>query len=59
MKYSGANIGHEISSIAGFLQPAANSGQGFTTISKVTGDIQVKNGIAGSCELLAQKQECV
>jgi uncharacterized protein involved in outer membrane biogenesis len=45
VKYSGADMGQEISKVAGFLKPASNSG-GVTTISKLTGDILVKSGIA-------------
>jgi len=54
VKYSGADIGHEISSIARFIQPTSSTGQGSTTISKMTGDIQVKNGIAQTNNLHAQ-----
>jgi hypothetical protein len=48
VKYSGANISHELSTIAGFLNPNAGSQStgGVTNISKVTGNIVVKNGVA-------------
>jgi hypothetical protein len=56
VKYSGADISHEVSSIAKFLQPAAGAGQGqgSTTITKLTGDIQITNGIAQTKNLQAQ-----
>ena len=55
VKYSGANIGHELSTIAGFLNaaPASQSGGGVTNISTLTGNIQVKNGIASTSNLKA------
>jgi uncharacterized protein involved in outer membrane biogenesis len=53
VKYSGADMGNEISKVAGFLKPASNSG-GVTTISKLTGDILVKSGIATTNNLQAQ-----
>jgi AsmA protein len=65
VKYSGANVGHELSSLAGFLKSsplanglspngAANPPQGVTNIQTVTGNIVVKNGIAQTNDLLAQ-----
>ena len=56
VKYSGANISSELSKIAGFLNPgaASQSTPGITTISKMTGNIQVKNGIAQTNNLQAQ-----
>jgi autotransporter translocation and assembly factor TamB len=56
VKYSGANISSELSKIAGFLNPgaASQSSPGITTISKMTGNIQVKNGIAQTNNLQAQ-----
>ena len=55
VKYSGANISHEISTIAGFLNPNAGSQStgGVTNISKVTGNIQVRNGLAQTNNLNA------
>jgi hypothetical protein len=56
VKYSGADIGHELSTIAGFLNaaPSAQSAQGATNILKMTGDINVKSGIAQTNNLQAQ-----
>ena len=56
VKYSGANIGQELSTIAGFLNaaPSAQSAQGVTNILKMTGNIAVKNGIAQTTDLQAQ-----
>jgi AsmA protein len=56
VKYSGANVSNELSKIAGFLNPSAasQSTPGITTISKMTGNIQVKNGIAQTNNLQAQ-----
>jgi AsmA protein len=56
VKYSGANIGRELSSIAGFLNAGSTVGaaQGVTNIQKVTGNIAVKNGIAQTNDLQAQ-----
>ena len=56
VKYSGADINHELASIAGFLNanPASTPAQGFTNILKMTGDIVVKNGIAETNNLQAK-----
>ena len=56
VKYSGADIGHELSSIAGFLNSGAGaqSASGVTNILKMTGNIAVKNGIAQTSDLQAQ-----
>jgi AsmA protein len=56
VKYSGANIGHELASIAGFLNASstAQSASGVTNIEKMTGNITVKNGIAQTNDLQAQ-----
>lgn len=54
VKYSGANMSSELSKIAGFLRPgSAQSASGITTISKMTGNIAVKNGIAETKDLQA------
>lgn len=55
VKYSGANIGHELGSIAGFLNAnaATQSPAGVTNISTMTGNILVKNGIASTNDLKA------
>jgi AsmA protein len=55
VKYSGANVNHELASIAGFLgSSVAQSGSGGTNISTMTGNIQVKNGIAQTNDLQAK-----
>jgi AsmA protein len=56
VKYSGADISHELASIAGFLNTNSNAqtSQGFTNILKMTGHILVKNGIAQTNDLQAQ-----
>ncbi len=54
VKYSGANVTQELSKIAGFLHSnLGQSAQGVTDISKVTGDVNVKNGIAETNNLQA------
>jgi AsmA protein len=55
VKYSGANMSHELSTIAGFLNPNAGSqsSAGVTNISKMTGNILVKSGIAQTNNLNA------
>ena len=56
VKYSGADISHELASIAGFLNANSNAqtAQGITNILKMTGHILVKNGIAQTNDLQAQ-----
>jgi AsmA protein len=56
VKYSGADINHELASIAGFLNsnPASTPAQGYTNILKMTGDIVVRNGIAETNNLQAK-----
>lgn len=56
VKYSGANIGKELASIAGFLNggSALQNSSGITNILKLTGNIAVKNGIAQTNDLQAQ-----
>jgi hypothetical protein len=54
VKYSGANMSSELSKIAGFLRPGSSqNASGITTISKMTGNIDVKNGIAATKDLQA------
>jgi AsmA protein len=54
VKYSGANMSSELSKIAGFLRPGSSqSAAGITTISKMTGNIAVRNGIAETKDLQA------
>ena len=52
MRYSGTDISHELASIAGFLKGNGKD-QGFTSISRMTGNIAVKNGIAQTNNLQA------
>ena len=52
MRYTGSDIGYELASIGGFLKPGEKD-QGFTNISRMTGDIAVKNGFAQTNNLLA------
>ncbi len=57
VKYSGADVSHELASIAGFLNANAGGGQstqGITNILKMTGNILVKNGIAQTNNLQAK-----
>ncbi len=56
VKYSGADISHELASIAGFLNAnsSAQTTKGVTNILKITGHILVKNGIAKTNDLQAQ-----
>jgi len=57
VKYSGADVNHELASIAGFLNANAGGGQsnqGITNIVKMTGNILVKNGIAQTNNLQAK-----
>jgi AsmA protein len=54
VKYSGANMSSELSKIAGFLRPGSSQNtSGITTISKMTGNIDVRNGIAETKDLQA------
>ena len=52
MRYVGGDIGYQLASIGGFLKPGEKD-QGFTNISRMTGDIAVKNGFAQTNNLLA------
>src|SRR5262249_40730052 len=45
VKYSGADMSHELSSIAG-LFGVHQGNQGSTTINQLTGNITIKNGVA-------------
>jgi AsmA protein len=56
VKYSGADISHELASIAGFLNTNSNAqtAQGITNILKMTGHVLVKNGVAQTNDLQAQ-----
>ena len=56
VKYSGADLNHELASIAGFLgsNPTGQASRGVTNILKMNGDIVVKNGMAQTNNLQAQ-----
>jgi len=56
VKYSGANVSQQLAAIAGFLNSnsASQSPAGVTNISKMTGKILVKNGIAETDNLQAR-----
>jgi hypothetical protein len=53
VRYSGADISHQLAAIAGFLNKSNQSDQGFTNISKMTGNILVRNGVAQTSDLQA------
>lgn len=54
VKYSGANMSSELSKIAGFLRPTSSqNASGVTTISRMTGNINVRDGIAETKDLQA------
>src|SRR3984893_6164891 len=52
MRYAGTDISHELASITGFLQ-GKETDHGFTSISRMTGNILVKDGIAQTNNLQA------
>jgi uncharacterized protein involved in outer membrane biogenesis len=56
VKYSGANVSQQLAAIAGFLNanPVSQSPAGVTNISKMAGQILVKNGIAETNNLQAR-----
>jgi AsmA protein len=53
VRYTGADISHQLAAIAGFLNKSNQADQGFTNISKMTGNIVVKNGVAETSDLQA------
>jgi AsmA protein len=53
LRYSGIDIGHQLASIGGFLK-SNEKDRGFTDISRMTGSIVVKNGVAQTNNVLAQ-----
>jgi len=53
VRYSGADIGHQLAGIAGFLHKSNQSDQGYTSISKMTGNILLKDGVAQTNDLQA------
>jgi AsmA protein len=55
VRYSGADIGHELASIGRFLNSAQSlqKDQGFTNILKMTGNVVVRNGMAQTNNLQA------
>jgi len=52
VRYSGVDISHQLTSILNSAK-ATQKDQGYTNISKVTGNIVVKNGVAQTSNLLA------
>jgi uncharacterized protein involved in outer membrane biogenesis len=52
IRYAGGDIAYQLASIGGFLKPGEKD-QGFTNISRMTGDIAVKSGFAQTSNLLA------
>ena len=52
LRMNGTDVNHQLASIAGFLKPGQTD-QGFTNISKLTGNIVVTNGIAQTNNLQA------
>jgi AsmA protein len=53
VKYSGADLTHELGAIAGFLGKTGPSSKGVTDILKMTGSIPVRNGVAQTNNLQA------
>jgi AsmA protein len=53
VKYSGADLTHELGAIAGFLGKTAPTSKGVTDILKMTGNIPVRNGVAQTNNLQA------
>jgi uncharacterized protein involved in outer membrane biogenesis len=53
VRYSGADISHELGAIAGFLGKTAPNSKGVTDILKMTGNILVKSGVAQTNNLQA------
>jgi uncharacterized protein involved in outer membrane biogenesis len=55
VRYSGADIGHELANIGRFLNAAQSlqKDQGFTNILKMTGNVVVRNGMAQTNNLHA------
>jgi AsmA protein len=53
VRYSGADVSHQLAAIAGFLNRSNQSDQGFTNILKMTGNILVRNGVAQTSDLQA------
>ena len=52
VRYTGTDINHEVASIGGFVK-GGDTDKGYTNISKVTGNIVIKNGIAQTSDLQA------
>ena len=52
LRMNGADVGHQLASIAGFLKPGQTD-QGFTNISRMTGNVVVTNGVAQTNNLQA------
>jgi uncharacterized protein involved in outer membrane biogenesis len=52
VRYTGSDIGYQLASIGGFLK-SSEKDKGFTNISRMTGDIALKNGFAQTSNLQA------
>ncbi|MBZ5555435.1 MAG: AsmA family protein [Acidobacteriia bacterium] len=52
VRVAGTDVGYQLASIGGFLK-SAQKDQGATNISRLTGNIQIKNGIAQTNDLQA------
>jgi hypothetical protein len=53
VKYTGVDIDHEFASIGSIGSKAHQASKGYTNISKVTGDIAIKSGVAQTSNLQA------
>ncbi len=53
VRYTGVDIDHELESIGKFGGGSSGTDKGYTDISKVTGDIAVKSGVANTSNLQA------
>ncbi|MGH9681522.1 MAG: AsmA-like C-terminal region-containing protein, partial [Candidatus Acidiferrales bacterium] len=52
MRYTGSDISYQLASIGRFLKPGEKD-QGFTNISRMTGDIALRGGLAQTSNLVA------
>jgi hypothetical protein len=53
LRYTGADLSHELGGIAGFLNKG-QAGKGYTDVSPLTGNIVIKNGVAQTNNLQAK-----
>jgi AsmA protein len=53
LRYTGTDVAHELATLGGYAK-SSEKDRGYTDISRLTGDIPVKNGIAQTNNLLAQ-----